>query len=372
MEQMITFRIHGGDLYYIAKNMYKLSFSKLSPFYSLPEGGELSEEGKELAKDRVLREAVGILASPRLKLSLRRGGSHLPLEASTLFVGQETGSTAAVYLQEDGGLLSLTYLDSLEKYGRYFAAQNGAPVSEKPVKGLQGALTLESMIFIFNLTDCYRRAHLNNMLRYSAEPVDAIYEDEVVAVLEKELKSTDMRWLLPSFLRLVPGLDKTVLEFSSEQADAAEAMDFISRGANPGEKRPVYYLGASGKYMGLEFSLLWRYSAGFEISALNPVTGDEESLGRYYFAPTDEANHLFTIADSKDSGTTVVHETLTLEETAERVGKILREHCEGTSAPRKPAPVQAPARPAVNFCSQCGTKLSASDAFCGKCGSKVQ
>ncbi|MDX9872944.1 MAG: zinc ribbon domain-containing protein [Clostridia bacterium] len=392
MEQIPNFRLDGGDMQYIVQNMYKLTANKLSPFYGMPAGGEKpAREALKLAEDEELKTLAQVLAQPGLKLSLRRGGATIPLEASALFIGQRPEAAGAVYLQEDGGLLSLTYFKNLKQYGEYFAAQNAVPVSLQPANTLKQELQLEDIVFTFNLTDCYRRAYLNNMLQDSYGPVDAVYEDEFVAVLEKSLKSPDIRWLLPSFLRLVPGLEKIGLEFSEKQVEMAEAMSLISRGANPGDNRPIYYLGGPGKYLGLEFSLFWQNAVGFEAVGLNEKSGETESLGQYYFAPTEEANHLFSITGSINDRFAASHQALTPEETAEQIQKILEGHCTGTTAPAtqsgktarctasktaavaQPAEIQVAAAvpQAAKFCRNCGTKLAPATAFCGNCGTKV-
>lgn len=331
MEQIPSFRLDGGDLNYIVQNIFKLPGNRLSPWNGMPPGnGKPAAEALKLAEDGEFKIMTQILAQPGLKLSLRRGGATLPLEASSLFIGQGPQGTGAVYLREDGGLLSAAYFNSLQQYAGFFAMQNAAPVSLKPANALKQELHLEDLIFIFILTDCYRRAYLQNMLRDSFDQVEAIYEDEFVAVLEKELKSPDIRWLLPSFLRLTPGLEKAVLDFSVKQTEMAEAMSFISRGTNPGDNRPIYYLGGPAKYLGLEFSLFWQNSAGFEVLGLNGKNGEIRSLGKYYFAPTDEANHLFVIANAGAGQPVVSHRALTPEETGEEIQKILESHYAGS------------------------------------------
>lgn len=357
MEQIPNFRLDGGDLNYIVQNLYKLTVNKLSPFHGMPAGvRKPAPEALQLAEDGEFKTLAKVLAQPVLKLALRRGGATLPLEASSLFIGRGPLGNIAVYLQEEGGLLSATYFNSQQQYAGFFAEQNAAPVSAKPANTLKQELSLEDLIFIFNLTDCYRRAYLHNMLQDSYEPVEAVYEDELVAVLEGELKNRDIRWLVPSFLRLVPGLESTTLAFSEKQVERAEAMGLISRGANPGDNRPIYYLGGPSKYLGLEFSLFWHNSAGFEAVALNSKSGETESLGKFYLAPTVEANHLFTLTGSGAS-LTVSHQALTLKETGEALHNILKNY---------------DAEPDKKFCSNCGNNLTSAAAFCPNCGSKIK
>lgn len=111
----------------------------------------------------------------------------------------------------------------------------------KPVNLIKAEQSLEVLLFIFTLADCYRRAYFDRMLASSLEPVEGIYEDEFVAVLERELQSADLRWLVPSLLRLVPGLAEIPLEFAGRQVELAEAMDFIARAT----KDPSFFWAAA-------------------------------------------------------------------------------------------------------------------------------
>lgn len=326
MKGIPAFNLDGGELYMLAKNIYQLSFNDLSPFQGMPGGGiKLSQEAQELAKDADLKASAAVLAQPDLKLSLHRGGSTIPFEVSSLYIKKVRTGYHTVYLQQDGLLLSVVFFDSIPKYCEFFAAQNAASVTIQPVNLLKAPMQLENLVFVFNLADCYRRAYLNNLLQDASELVEAIYEDEFIAILEKELKSKDVRWLLPSLLTLVPGMEKFRLEFSGEQLELAEAMDFVSRGKNPRDKRPIYYLGSAGKYMGLEFTLFWKHAVGFEVTGINKTSGKITSLGSYYFAPTAEANHFLSIKPGDGESAKCTHEALTTAHTAHYLQKILEE-----------------------------------------------
>lgn len=317
------FHIDGGELYYLAKNEYKLTFNSLSPFIGQPEGGiKLSDDTKQLAQDAELAALTLVLAQPKVKLVLRRGGSTVPYEASSVYIKKESDIVRVVFLQEDMGMLSAILFNGIDSFCEYFAAQNCSLVTLPPVNLIKPKLSLEALIFIFNLTDCYRRAYLNEMLANSTKLVEAIYEDEFIAILEQELKSNDIRWLLPSLIRLVPGLSEITLEFKGEDLEIAESMDFISRATTSSDKRPIYYLGSSGKYMGLEFTLFWKYAVGFEVTVLNNSTGMGDTIGRYYLAPTDEANHLISFSPS-EGGTKLTHLALTSAEMVTELKKII-------------------------------------------------
>lgn len=373
MNNIPVFHIDGGELLYLAKNIYKFPLDGLSPFNGMPQGVmELSKESEALAKDEEFKNAVMILCEPDLKLSQRRGGSTVPYEASTLYIKKVKDKANLVYLQEDEGAVLATLFYDVASYAEYFAAQNASPVTEKPLNLMQSNLGIENLLFIFNLLDCYRRAYLNYMLQDSTETVEAVYEDEFLYVFEKSLNSNDTRWLLPSFLKLVPGMEKVNMKFSEEQLEYAEAMDFVIRSINKEENRPIYYLDSNAKYMGLEFALLWKFSAGFEISAWDEKTKSIECKGRYYFAPTEEANHLIKIISLEDKAK-FIHTTLSLKEVEEEIKNLLEEHLANLSKKEKfeVFTSKEQRKQDISFCPNCGTKVEKDSSFCSSCGTKL-
>lgn len=196
----------------------------------------------------------------------------------------------------------------------------------KPINTISSNHPLEVPVFIFVLIDCYRRAYFANLLEYSQSPVEAIYEDEFIAILEKELKTPDVRWLLPSLFNLVPGLENAKLNFDARHVEIAEAMDFITRAVHPHDKRPVYLLGSNAKYMGLEFSLFWKHAYGFEVISdadANKHSSKNSNVERFFFVPTDEANHLFRFIQT-DNGIEYEHMPLSTYEVQEEIMNIIK------------------------------------------------
>mgnify|MGYP005842875641 CR=1 FL=1 len=222
-----AFRLDGGDLYRLARHHYRLTPNPLSPFKGQPEDGlKLSPEAAALASDPDIKRLAAVLAAPDLKVSFRTGGMAKPAESFSLYCRREGKETAAVGLHPAGALVEALYFDSIASYCSYFTSLYAAPVIISPPNPIKPEVSLEVMLLVLALIDCYRRAYLNGMLSGEAAPVEAVYEDEFLAVFEHELKSPDMRWLLPSFLRLVPGLTETPIVFSGEQMDVVRALGF--------------------------------------------------------------------------------------------------------------------------------------------------
>lgn len=356
LEKTPVFHIDGGDLFTIAKETYGDSFNSLSPFKEQPGGvSKPSAEAMKLAQDAEFKQMVEILAQPSSKILLRCGGFNVPTEYGSVYIKKTRDKEKIVYLKNDQDTVSAFLFEYLDQYLAFFTAEFAQSVTILPVNLLSTALPLRTAAFIFNLIDCYRRAYLSGMLALSTELPEAIYEDEFIAVLEQELRSGDVRWLLPSFFMLVPGLGESSLTFELSDLQKAEDLKFITRSTCPIENKPIYLFGSSGKYMGLEFTLFSKQAVGFEITALN-ARQEVECIGRYYLAPTDEANHFFCVSTA-NSDVEVIHSALSLSGLEDKLRGILGEP---VTAGRKPA-----------FCKNCGTRMLPDSDFCIRCGTKV-
>ena len=316
-----VFRLDGGEMRLIARDRYRLDFNELSPFRGQPAGGsQVSEEGEALLTDPDFREMIGTLAQPQFKLAFLSGGPAGNLGAFAVY-GRRENKLSVVGLEKSGEAINAMLFGSSQAYGEYFAMRHAVPVPLKPVNILKTEVPREFVAFLFALADCYRRAYLNNLLAYSLDPVEGIYEDEFVGVFEQELKGLDPRWLVPSLFRLIPGLGEVQWEFSKAEVDLAEAMDFISRAASPQDRRPIFLLGANGKYLGLEFSLFWKRSVGLETWGQGGSANRTQKGSSYYLAFTEEANHIFEFTGS--NGEKVLHKALDVEGTAAEIAGII-------------------------------------------------
>ncbi|MEW6573775.1 MAG: hypothetical protein AB1374_09105 [Bacillota bacterium] len=325
-----AFRLDGGDLCRLARHHYRLTPNHLSPFRGQPEdGSKLSPEAAALVSDPDLKRIAAVLAAPGLRVLFRTGGMARPPESFSVYCRREGKETVAVSLYQAGNLVETTYFDSLAGCCAYLMSLHAAPVPAPSPNLIKPEVPLEVMLLVLALVDCYRRAYLNGMLSGEAAPVEAVYEDEFLAVFEHELKSPDIRWLLPSFLRLVPGLTETSLVFAGEQMDVVRALGFCTRAAGPEKNRAVYLFGPALKYLGLEFTVFWNAAVGFEVSVPGRKSGKIESAGRYFLAPTAEANHLITIKKG-NGGSTCTHQSLTFARAVAELEGLLQEHLNKT------------------------------------------
>jgi hypothetical protein len=307
--------VNGTEMYLLAKNELKLEFNKLSPFFTQPnESREISSQMLEISKDKDFLRAIKVIASPKIRINCRKGGAAFVVEQFTTLISKVEGALCIVTLMESDINMNIFLFKSIEEYATFFASQNAQLVSRETINLLENSTTIENIVCIFNLTDCFRRAYLNGMLEDSTEPVKAILEADFVSVLERELKSGDIRWLVPSFIRLVPGLSEVKLNFEDGQMKELERLGFLTSVEEVEEKGiRILNFGGSGRYMGLEFTHFWKASVGFDIVSFDREKNGVSSTNKYYFAPTEEGNHLFKIEDGNNGKKMVSHTVHTFE-----------------------------------------------------------
>lgn len=364
LEQTPVFQIDGGELFCLVSKEYQLGWNPLSPFANQPAAVETcGPDTMALSKDVEFQAVVKLLAEPDLKLQYNQAGPRAPLEASTVYIKRVGAAVQSAVLHNDGGRLFIIYLRDIEELTTYFKNQYGALVVNTGINVLAEQVPLEVWMCIMNLADCYKRAYLYDMLGNETAAVDALYEDEYLAVLEQSLKSGDLRWLVPSFLRLIPDLQNVSLDFQEAHLETAKRLQFLH--VTQEDNRRIYSLHSSSKYMGLEFTNFWKFSLGLTFSH---VAG---KVGHYYMATTDEINHFVTLIP-KEVGYDVTHEILDFDQVGSKVGTLIEEMLK--SAPVAVAEVKAVvAAPTAGkkFCSKCGTKVPEGASFCAGCGSKI-
>ncbi|MGB3005292.1 MAG: zinc ribbon domain-containing protein, partial [Chitinophagaceae bacterium] len=158
--------------------------------------------------------------------------------------------------------------------------------------------TPEFLIYVLGAIDQYRRCSYENMLNHRPEETFSFSLATYAANIEKELKSGDLRWLLPAFAALTPGFNELNLtedKMVYEQLIDADVMLPVSSG----EAGFLFGFGEVGKDLGTEFFRTWVQSAGIEV---NNITTEGMNLQhRAFVAGTMLANHFFEILPAAET-----------------------------------------------------------------------
>jgi hypothetical protein len=281
---------------------------------------------KEMSKDKQFRTAVKLLSSPSVKLKFCKGGAGFPIENFSAYIGKVDTITGVVVILEGAMALTLIFFKNISEFAEFFTAQNASFVTEEPINIIPDELNLETTISMFNLIDCIRRAYLNGLLEMSEESIKGILEVDYVTILTMALKSGDIRWATPSFLRLIPGILDMEIEFSEEQFELLQKLKFISKMDKIDEKGTrVFIPGTNGKFMGLEFTHFWKWSLGFDVKVLKDEKQDPSTYRRYYMAATEEANHLFEINTDDQKNTKILHFAYSYEGLKNKFENMIKE-----------------------------------------------
>jgi hypothetical protein len=257
-------------------------------------------------------------------------------------------------------------------------------------------------MFALHTIDSFRRVSYQNMLAHVFTDRAYVKVQEFLHSMTDSLKSLDIRWLLPAFLAVTPGVEQYQTEIDPQNIAVLLKQDFFAEGKlASGES--VLVFGEAGQIMGVEFFRSWFTSCGIEISVAEAE--GFKAAERLFIAPTVLGNHFVRLEDAGNGRALVNHQLYTTEQLAFKLDELFaraftlevtpvnagkdavpvagaKPAAAPASASAKesvPPPPPASVRPSVSsppipdkkFCSNCGSKLSAKAAFCRDCGKKV-
>jgi len=178
------------------------------------------------------------------------------------------------------------------------------------------------------------------------------------------IKSMDIRWLLPAFLVVTPGLEQYQSEIDPQNIGVLLEHDFFREGklASGGD---VLIFGEAGQIMGVEFFRSWFTSCGVEINVACSDTF--EAVERLFIAPTLLGNHFVRLEGTDNGKAMVNHQLYTTEQLAFELDELF-----GSAFAVNVVSKTAPTPPAKKFCSSCVSKVSVGAVFCGNCGAKLK
>ena len=401
MNEPIAFIIKQADAAALFREM-GLTCNEGSDFYRVKAGPvpgtDLRAVYGELLADEDFLRACRIIAQPDLYVTARTAGVG-GLSETRLHRKKAEGDWAVLTeTAEEGGILISAFPDYgvyLDAWAEDFAGVNDAPAANY----IPPTVSLEAFLFVLHAVDSFRRVSYQNMLDHVFTGKAHITVPEFTGSMADSLKSMDIRWLLPSFMAVTPGVERYHTDLNPKHLEVLLTHDFFEQGRlASGEDALVF--GEAGQVMGVEFFRSWLLSCGFELNVLGPA--GFQTLERLFIAPTVLTNHFVRLQDAQGGKAAVNHQAYTAEQLLIKLddlfGKAFSMDVPTVPADLKPAqgmppPAQAAAissapkgagkfadagqakaaaaPPAPKFCRSCGTKLSAGAAFCANCGAKL-
>jgi hypothetical protein len=358
----------------------------LSPYAALEARPPATDPAElaALAQDPALAQAANLLAAPQLKVECVIGGGSSALGYLTLCRRGDSPVVVATTPIGTDSLLVYSFADSISAGTWLARTLNTLPeflawdpatlesvaASPAPAHDLPSTLPLETLIYLFHAIDMYRAAVYRNLLQHLTVDEDlAVDAAEFDAALGRALQSGDIRWLLPAFHRLMPGLAACTLDPKPEHLDALSGLDIIGPVRANASAARQYRFGAAGQRLGLEFYRTWHGAVGISLSRADGVLPQS-----HFLAPTAFANHWFSLATDTLGHGMVEYAALDEGQLADRLRGLLDSP---TSAPKpapapQPAAVSPPPTQPARHCPACQTPLAAGAMFCSACGTRAE
>lgn len=400
----LIFQINNSDVGPLFTDTLRLQCNGLSPFGEslrtyAPGSGAPSAGLAEIARHPRLQEVAAILSQPDLRITHRTGGGSLDVSFFGAFRSRSVRQEAIATLTPSfEGSWMVQLFDTPREYLAWWLGLVASRVEEPAANYMPPPLPLESLVYLLHAVDSFRRVSYASMLSYTPAVEPFVTSAEFSETLTRALSSQDMRWLLPAFLYLTPGLNQFTFEPSPEHLDILEEHDFLLPVQHPQTREDVFVFGEAGRTLGVEFYRTWMMAVGFDTTVLTPQ--GEKSVNRGFLAPTALANHLIRLEPDGTGGCTANHQALTLAELEFRLRDMLDPALaaegangvtpglawsgdvgrpaalSGSPPPQAPQvvpgpPTAAPSGAIGAFCPNCGIPRTPGARFCRACGAPL-
>jgi len=251
-------------------------------------------------EDKLLLNLTEVLCNPHMVSHFSKAGTGEATETFTVYGGKILGQMHFVFIQTYESKKMMLLFDTVEEIATYIVSRYGA-MNTRPVDGMKNFTTdINHFIFILNIIDSIKRRYLSSLLNGEQVAVDYISMETYQSELDFNLKNSDVRWLLPSALRLIPKIHQFKMLLDPRQFSFAMPHDLVTFYQGDDQTELMFFLSDTIKKMGLTFTHHWKYAIGFDIKHLE---NQSQPLKRFYLAPTNEANHFFEIDEPLEAGT---------------------------------------------------------------------
>jgi hypothetical protein len=266
-----------------------LSFNEISPLRQILSADEILNDGVD--DDIHLWQLTQVLSCPKFVSQFTKAGLGEQTESFAIYGKFLEGKAFFAFVQEHQQERQTLLFDAVEELSTYvvsrYASMNTQAVSAEA--GFDS--DVDHFIFTLNVIDSIRRRYLTGLLSGKHIALEHITLQDYNAELDFNLKNSDVRWLLPSALRLVPKIHRYRIEFDPEKIEYDPNYKLVTKYQAEDQGEILFFLSDDIKKMGLDFTHHWKYALGFDFK---DEAGDH---GRYYLAPSDEINHFFELSE---------------------------------------------------------------------------
>ncbi len=389
-----TFQVAQSELGPLFVDMLKLDGDSGSPVaaplgrYKKGSSKKPSAELKAVAADADAARAAAILARPEWTMTNRTGGGSLPLSFFTAAHAPSIDEYGvAVVAPSYDGAYFIQLFASPWLFLAWWLNLNASGAAEPIANYIPPSTSYESLIYLLHTTDLYRRASMNSQLDHQPTEMPSITAESFGATFKTSVRSNDLRWLLPAFLGLTPGLDRAGFDEAGEHLKALARLEFLfpAKSGEDGDTNDRLVFGEAGRIMGVEFYRSWFQAVGFETSVR--TGGGWRVADRGFLAPTGLANHL-VLVDLHQAGSgspSVNHQAMTRDVLDGKMARLLTQSLaqsllspdeESETATQNCEQCDLPLKPGQKFCVNCGAAVAPQDVneestYCTHCGATL-
>lgn len=376
------FKLIPADVNHIFKST-GLRGNVLSPFSydtALVAKTKPSEGVNTLFKSSCFISVARQLLEPDLKIMYHTGGSGSVEDEFSVLMRKEDQSVLTL-LKDSNEDFVLLFFTGYKQFLAWWTGIYAAGTEEKYPEIFSDTLPFEVLVYIMHSIDSYRRSHMESMLNYEREMNLSMRNSDYISSMKKSLASGDIRWLLPAFFELTPGLKGVSLKLLPEHIQTAEKLKFVHERTDEESGEEIVTLGDKAKSIGTEFLMTWLGSTGWQAVILD--NEQQRVLSRVLLAPTGFTNHLFSFQVSKDGFCFFNHQALNKSELLNSLYKWFESlhnvispesNQQKITGARDGNAVSADSGSVTSdklFCRNCGKELKPGNRFCTKCGTPV-
>lgn len=380
-----TFEIKKPDILRVLIGELKHTIQEGSFFKGLssPTKAGVSDIYIELMTNSEFKKAAALIAAPDAYAVLRSGGGSMPLEELWLHLGAADGTltAAAAVVTETQDAFMIQYYEHYHDFILSWCHAFATDPQETTANYIPPKVELEAFLFVLHSIDAFRRATFKNLLDYAMTETPVITFSEFTSSMGDSIRSGDIRWLLPAFMVVTPGMHEVSIDLKPSYASVLIDKSFIIHAQTDKSEKDVLVFGEAGRVMGVEFYRTWLQCFGFALKVKQGSCGNGISFRtaeRFFVAPTALANHLVRLEMTEYGSTMVNHQAYMKDQLVQKMNEIFEAALKGTSATTgqaEPESVAAAIEPIAaekkaKFCFNCGKPFHGAADFCSNCGAK--
>jgi DNA polymerase III beta subunit, C-terminal domain/DNA polymerase III beta subunit, central domain len=333
-QQEAGFTLQAADVGPLFIDQCGFSWNALSPFAELltehSTAPAATKRNTGDAAPQLSLQVAAILARPDACVMHRHGGPGTPPVAFSACLSHAGGAAVVLAAGPDDYLIQP--FESVARYLAWWVAIVAGQIDNATPNDLSPSVPLPTLLYVLHAVDACRRAKYREALRDVRSGRLCISTGEFTASMAEAIVSHDLRWLLPTFLVLTPGVQPLLAKPRPEHLRALIERNFLLPGQDQDSGEPVFYFGQAGERMGAEFSEGWKLGAGVEVTVLT----EKGALPHYraFLASTLLANHIIEVEPDANGNGIATHHAMTDRQLLTRLGGVLSEALEAGASVR--------------------------------------